>query len=390
MLPRAGLLGLIAVLLVGCASATASPQGQATASGLLAARGVAVLAHDATAMARTSAPSATPAVRELATRTATLPLTRWVYAVEVEVPGPVAGERTVTAVLHYRLATDGADVTARRHLVLATASAAAGWQLVADDPVGAALPWDVGRVVYAAQQHAAALATTTTVDALGLAAQAGLAEAAVSTMWGSGWSRSPVVVGVAGPRDLAALTGRSAAAVRGLVAVSTPDRVYVDLAAYAGLSAAGRRVLLTHEVVHLATRSGADLAVPGWLKEGFADYVGFLGSGIGTGVAAASLLDRVRRSGPPAMLPGDSAFDPAAGSAASGYVPADAYSAAWIACRMIATDVGSAGLARVYRATSVGAGEDEANADVALRQVTRHSLAWWTQRWRDELSVLAR
>ena len=78
-------------------------------------------------------------------------------------------------------------------------------------------------------------------DATILAA-ATAAGTAVSRVWGSGWHRPPVVVAVPDTVTMARLAGRPVAATNGLVAVTTLDRVYLDVPAWLALSPAGRQV----------------------------------------------------------------------------------------------------------------------------------------------------
>lgn len=353
----------------------------ASVEAVLNQRARAVLAHDAAGLRATQAPGAAAGVRALGQRLAQLPLTAWRYQVAASVVGPGPGEQTVSVVLHYRLAGDAVDVTARRRMVVDSNN---GGRLVSDDPDGAALPWDLGPVGWTAgaQSFVLSVSGPATAD---LVARSDAAASAVTSVWGTGWRTPPVIVAVPEPAGLAALTGRSAASVAGLVAVSTPDRVYVDMSAYDALDGAGRQVLLTHEVTHVATAAGADRASPQWLKEGFADYVGFLHSPIGVAQAAAQLLADVRSGGPPAAVPADSAF--AAG--ASQQVLADAYAGAWLMCVLVAERAGQRALVAVYRATAAGTGTERADVDAALRQVTGVSLAGWTAAWRRDLVGLA-
>ncbi len=403
-----GMLGAVLGTLAGCTATvgTVPPAApvdthvaqRSTWSAALQDRAAAVLAHDLVGVAATTSPSAAPGVRDLGLWTRTLPFTEWTYQVQADQPGPAPDERAVTALLRYRLRADHSDVTSERRILLRrAASASMGWQVLSDDPAGAAQPWDLGVVSVSVAGSAVLLATpgptarpADAADRAGLAADAARAVTAVTGVWGPGWSREAVVVATYGASNLARLVGRPTSGVSGLVAVSTPDRVYVDLSAYAVLPPAGRQVLLTHELTHVATRSGADRAVPQWLKEGFADYVAFLGSGIGTRAAAAALLAQVRRTGPPAALPPDAAFDPSAsGAVTAGYGGGDAYAAAWLVCSLVASKVGAAGLVRVYRAASAGHGSPPADIDAALRHVTGWSLARWTSAWRDQLAGLA-
>jgi len=350
-----------------------------TVEAALARRGQAVLAHDGGAVAATQAPGATAGVRALTSRVAALPLTVWTYVIETSQAGPSGAQRTVTAVLHYRLPADPTDVTARRRIVLAWSG---GWRVVSDVPVGAALPWDLGLAHWAAGAQSEVVSVATAVD---LRASGDQAAREVSAVWGTRWRRVPVLVAVAGAGELAALTGRTPAGVGDLVALATADRVYVDVAAYLSLDPAGRQVLISHEVTHLATAAGADRASPQWLKEGFADYVGFLQSAIPVGQAAAVLLARVRAQGPPPALPDDAAFGPAAVAG----VQAQAYAGAWLLCTLIAWTDGQGALVAVYRATAAGTGSERQDVDAALTRVTGRSLAWWTAAWRQDLTVLA-
>jgi len=348
---------------------------------VLSQRAEAVLAHDAAGLRETEASGANAAVTALARRLAQLPVTAWRYQVTAVVAGPDPGQWTVSALLHYRLQGDPVDSTARRRLVV---DADDGLRLVADAPDGAALPWDLGVARWAAGQTSFVLSVGRS-PAPDLVAAADAAARAVTAVWGTRWRTRPLVVATPGAAALAALTGRSPGSVAGLVAVSTPDRVYVDMGAYDALDPAGRQVLLTHEVTHVATAAGADRATPQWLKEGFADYVGFLHSTIGVAQAAGPLLAQVRSDGPPAGVPADSDFAPGAPAGTL----ADSYAASWLMCVLVADAAGQAALVAVYRATAAGTGSPDLNVDAAFRLATGRSLAWWTAAWRRDLVGLA-
>jgi hypothetical protein len=374
---------------------TARPaSGQAVAR-ILTERSSAVLAGDRAAMVSTIAVDADPAAVGLASTLAGLPLTAWKYRVRAVSAGPGPGELSVRAILDYRLAADPADLpaaSALRQLVLTPDAASPGSLLVRSDrPVGAWLPWDVGPVTWRADAGAAVLDLSghlsghSAAEDGALLAGATKASAAVTAVWGKAWRRVPVVVATEGPAQLARLTGREPAAVAGLVAVTTADRVYVDVAAWLALSAAGRQVLLTHEVTHLATASASDPRVPLWLEEGFADYVGFTGSAIPVGTAAGALLGPVARGAAvPATLPSDADF------AAGGAVTARAYAGGWLACRLIAASAGPRSLVAVYRDTSAGGPDPAADVDAALREVTGRGTSAWTSRWRAYVAATAR
>ncbi len=383
----------LALVLAGCQGSAPDTTPSAVArlgvERLLAARSAAVLAADSPALAATAAPAADPSVAALGSRLTGVPLTTWSYAVQSVVAGPVPGELTVRALLSYRVAADPAGrpaASAVRQLVLGADPGRPGALLVRSDlAVGAGLPWDAGPVAWSAAPGAAVLDLRPAPrDVAALLAGAARASTAVTAVWGRDWRRVPVVVATEGGTQLAQLTGRDPAAVAGLVAVTTADRVYLDMPAWLALPAAGRQVLLTHEVTHLATGAAADPRVPLWLEEGFADYVGFLGSGVRLRTAAAALLDPVSRGGAaPRVLPADAQFD------AGGAVAAGAYAGAWLACRVIAAAGGTRTLVAVYRATAAGRADPAGDADAGLRSVTGIGTSGWTARWRAYVEATA-
>jgi hypothetical protein len=150
-------------------------------------------------------------------------------------------------------------------------------------------------------------------------------------------------------------------------------RLIVDLEVYRGLSADGRRIVLRHELTHVATAAWTPPGMPTWLVEGFAEEVGHEGvvacsarlhplpggpgcpngdpAGQGSAVpaaltvdrAAAELAARVRGGAVPTAMPADAAFDGADGRLAQ------TYEEAWLACRFLAERLGLGGLARLYR-----------------------------------------
>ncbi len=386
----------LVLVLTGCRVTQPSPSGVAAgaangtaAARLLETRSAAVLADDRAALASTLAAHADAGAAALGPSASTLPFTTYSYRIQAATPGPAARELTVRALLSYRLAADPQDLpaaTALRLLRLVPDPAHPGALLVrSEQPLGAWLPWDAGAVGWTSDRGSGVLDVRRGAhDDSALLAGASRAATAVTAVWGTGWRRVPVLVATDGGAQLAHLTGRDPASVSGLVAVTTPDRVYVDVPAWLTLTAAGRQVLLSHEVTHLATGSAADPDVPLWLEEGFADYVGFRGSGIPGRTAAAALLGPVARGAAvPATLPPDPAF------AAGGPVEDRAYAGAWLACRLIAAAVGPRGLVAVYRVTAGGHADPAANVDAALRAVTGHGTAAWTARWRSSLVATA-
>jgi hypothetical protein len=141
---------------------------------------------------------------------------------------------------------------------------------------------------------------------------------------------------------------------------------------------AGRRLLITHELTHIASRAVTSDQMPGWLVEGLAEYVGNLGSGLPVRRAAAELAAEVRAGTLPAALPTAAEFT-------GGRLP-QAYEKSWLACRLIADRAGEAGLVRFYRVVAAAARTDPDTAvATGLRQVLRTDVAAFTAAWRSYL-----
>jgi hypothetical protein len=149
----------------------------------------------------------------------------------------------------------------------------------------------------------------------------------------------------------------------------------------ASLSALGREIVLRHEVTHLATAAPMTPGVPLWLEEGFAEYVGYLGSGVPTDEALSELVSAVGAGRAPRHLPAPTAF--------SGSQVDVAYESADLACRYLAATYGRDALVRIYRLTVAGSGTATANLDAALRAVTGQDTAAFETAWRSRMSRLA-
>jgi hypothetical protein len=202
-----------------------------------------------------------------------------------------------------------------------------------------------------------------------------------------GW-RPRLVVEVPGSADalddtLGAEHGRYAAiaavtsSVDGSLAPRAPVHVFVNPEVFDRLEPRGARVVMAHEVTHVAT-GAATADVPVWLLEGFADYVALRDVRLPLAVTARQVAEQVRREGVPDALPGTTEFDtttPHLGAA---------YEAAWLACRLVAQVAGEDALLAVYR--RVSAGEPLGRA---LVQETGMTEAGLTARWQDVLRGLA-
>ncbi|MFC7492078.1 MULTISPECIES: hypothetical protein [unclassified Knoellia] len=238
---------------------------------------------------------------------------------------------------------------------------------------------------------------TGTVDRATLTAYAKMADRAVTDVskhWQRTWPRR---VSIIAPKDAAAFreqVGRAddlsqvAAITDGPVDASgraTGDRVVLNPDAFARLTPTGRQFVITHETTHVAVRSSLPGTPPLWLVEGFADHVGYAGSGRRTVDLAAPLLTRVAQGGGPTRLPTQGDFDPSQGEIAPTYL------GAWLAVDLIARRHGEDKLQRFYEASSVR--DSPATADTAMDQafveVLGTTRARFTSRWLAELNQLA-
>jgi len=148
------------------------------------------------------------------------------------------------------------------------------------------------------------------------------------------------------------------------------------------LDAAGRRLVVQHELTHIASRADTDDQMPTWVIEGFADYVGNLDSGQPVRTAAAELSGEIRHGMVPAALPTGADFDGANTRLAQ------VYEESWLACRLIAARAGQQGLVRFYRDVSTAALSQPATAAaVGLQQVLHTGVASFTAQWRAYLQA---
>lgn len=208
--------------------------------------------------------------------------------------------------------------------------------------------WDTGPVAVVRGRQSLVLGRPAVLPVLRqVAAQTDTAVDRVRASWGPGWSQRVVVLVPGDAAGLADLVpgGR----LDGLAAVTLPDqrgsagRVVLDPVALGRLSEVGRQVVLTHEVVHVATADATGPGVPRWLAEGYADAVALRDSGLPVARAAVELAEDVRAGRLPAGLPEDDHF--AAGAPGLGA----AYGQAWLAVRMMTTMYGEERVRALYR-----------------------------------------
>ncbi len=190
----------------------------------------------------------------------------------------------------------------------------------------------------------------------------------------------------AGARLSAAWPG-GAGARDGIAAVTTGATIVLNPGEYRPMTPDGKRLLLTHEGMHVAT--GADTSrAPLWLIEGTADYVALRGLGLPDAVTAARARSDVRRRGVPAGPPGHAAF------ARRGDRLSAAYEKSWLLVRVVGDRYGDRVVLSWYRRASRG--EDVRAALQAAVAEERPALSdagsyrWAIKAWRDRLSQLAR
>ncbi|WP_376772517.1 hypothetical protein [Streptomyces zagrosensis] len=339
---------------------------------------------------------------------AEVPLSSWQYRL-VRKGGfpPVVGTGRRVAVqveLSYRIkGYDTAPVVAPQRFTLVQHGHR--WYVAADEVFdgepGAAAPvadqrdvqqlWDQGRVSVVRGRHSLVLGVGHDRRYLqDVAETADGAVPAVQRAWRGPWAGRVVVQVPSSLGDMAGLLGGSASGYRGIAAVTTgeiggsgtvpADRVIVNPDAYDVLGDLGRRVVMTHESAHVATRAHTSPSTPLWLSEGFADWIGYRETKTYPRQVAPELTRSVESGKLPRELPGDADF----GFTGDGNVLAQAYEQGWLACRMIADQWGERKLVAFYRA--VGKAPDRQGAvREALRRELGISEDEFTERWRSYL-----
>lgn len=363
---------------------------------LLQRRATALLARDRVGWLADLDPAATAYRKQQASIFDALddvPLAVWRYQPEGHAPDvdpATAATRgadawVARAILSYRIAGfDTADV--RREENLTVVRRGERWVIAGDN--GAASPgaatrqrdlWELGSLAVARGRYSLILGRTPAKRALTTyAAEVDRAVGAVSRVWGRGWSQKVVVLVPRNQAEMAMVLGTDGQGLDQIAAVTTgqlaqpgatelgttsSNRVVINPATFTTLGTVGRRVVLAHELTHVATRESTRSAVPIWLSEGFADYVGYRDSGVPVSVAAEDVLDQVRHDNGPTQLPTEPDFDPAHGDVGP------AYEGAWLACRLIAERQGEPGLVRFYQVAAGSTGLRDAAATTAAVQV---------------------
>ncbi|MGK5630491.1 hypothetical protein [Streptomyces sp. URMC 123] len=380
--------------LVGCGAAPGAADREDRAIQTLLDRwSAALLARDAGAFLAAVDPAATDyrdRQRRLFDNLREVPLAEWRYRLTRRggfppAPVPGGGRRVAVEVdLDHRIAGhDTAPVTAARRLTLTERDGR--WYAAADSTTGARPLWEQGPVDAVRGEHGLVLGVGQDPERLrALARAADRAVPAVDRAWRRPWARRVVLLVPASVAGMGQLLGAPAAGYRDIAAVTTgevggsgaapADRIVVNPEAYHSLGEEGREVVLTHEATHVATRSATSPATPLWLSEGFADWVGYRGTGRTAHQNAPALARAVAAGRPPRELPADGDFAFSGG----GERLALAYERGWLACEMIAERWGAERLVELYRTV----GEGRAPLDAALRQVLGTGQEEFTASWR--------
>jgi hypothetical protein len=412
-------------------------------------RAQAVLHGDSRAWRSTLDPRSPAFVRQQITlfeRLRLLPLTAWSYSSLDSRPleggtGVDPNTRVIDVRLTYRLAADTRDVVRDQRLVARRFGG--GWALAGAqiDPSQQRDLWDLGPIALARGRRSLVIGSSTHRAVLRrFAAETDAAARRVDAVWGTRWPRTVVVeipadltamAWVLGSQDhrgldqVAAITIGDLATAGGGPRAGSADRVVVNASAFSAFGPVGRRVVLTHEVTHVATRATSVVATPLWLQEGFADYVAYRDTGLSRGVIAADALRLVRAGRAPWHLPSAQDFDPSRSRIAP------AYAEAWLAMDLIARTGGPREVVAFYRAaagidgvpgagrpgqgaggnaagapavaaaspgmeveavtaTAAPASPDEATTQAAFRGVLGTDQAGFERRWRSYLVAVAR
>ncbi|MCU1692631.1 MAG: hypothetical protein JWM64_1722, partial [Frankiales bacterium] len=261
-----------------------------------------------------------------------------------------------------------------------------GWGVAADDdfPGTARGLWDAGPVAAVVRPHVLVLGHPGHAALLiGLADQAEAAVPRVSEVWGTDWARHVVLLVPDGEQELRGLVPGDGD-LEQLAAVSTAqvdpddgtpvgDRVVVNRPVYAQLGRLGRRVVLTHEVLHVATRAETGPRAPSWLVEGLADVVGYRGTDVPLPTSARALQEAVRAGRVPTALPDDDAFDGGADRLE------EAYEQAFTAVALLLERYGRERTLALYRAAG------RVGAEQAFSEVLGSGLDAFTRDWQASL-----
>lgn len=374
---------------------------------MLDRRATAVRQRDESAFMATVDPQATQAFtaaqQALFANLGGVPLAGWSYELDATVSAkapsrpydhaPLWAPRTTL-----RYALDGVDAEpTSRPLGYLYIERDGRWYVASDDELGPDAertwrgPWDFGPCAAVAAANGMVLGHLGHEQLLTtLATELDSAVAAVTEVWGTGWSQRVAMLLPDSIEEMRELVG-PAFAVDSIAAAAVADKVDVANRTAVGqrvvlnpnqagrLSESARRIVLRHEITHIAARAITVDGAPMWLLEGFADYIGYRTSGLDPREAAPDLVRALRAGALPDQLPADDDF-------ASGDDELDlAYQLAWSAASYVVDLAGEGGLVRLYRLVAGSPNQSQSTMDTALREVLGLDLNGFVASWRDWL-----
>lgn len=205
-----------------------------------------------------------------------------------------------------------------------------------------------------------------------IAGDIGDAVAAVEKFWGTDWDREIVVIATGSQPQFLAEAGLDPNRQwQDIAAVSVADSVdfahhraagqrMVFAPGAAAMSDQSLRIVLTHELFHLAARADTALDAPRWLVEGVADFVARPATPLPPEAAADT------------ALPTDADLDAAGPQRARGY------DRAWWFARFVADSYGVDGLRRLY---IEACGPGHGDFDTAVHRALNTDVAGLRARW---------
>jgi hypothetical protein len=376
--------------------------GDAAVTALLRTRAAAVLHRDRDAFLATIDPRATPEFRDAQTamfdNLADVPLSVWSYDVDptdvVAVPKGVfpAEELWAPAVqLDYALVGVDRDPT-NKPMGYLFSRHGTQWFLASDTLTSRTTwrgPWDFGPVAATRSKSGLVLAHPDNAElAKRISAELDSDVKAVSEVWDQPWSREVAVLVPSSDDEMKAFVGPEFA-VDAIAAVAVADRVDNGRHTAVGqrvvlnpgnaeqMPATSLKVVLRHEMTHIAARGYTVDGTPMWMLEGFANYVGYRDSGIPVDVAAADVADLERSGKPPTDLPANGDF------AAGGDKINLAYDEAWTLNSFIADTFGQHALVTLY--LRIAGGSPTTDVGQQLHDVLGLDRAGLIAGWQDYL-----
>ena len=384
-----------------------SPEERAVQK-LLDARAEAVLSSDRDAFLKTVDPRQKSFRRSqgrMLDALAEVPLTDWSYVLQTGPPTAQAGSallawgsrsRSMQVRFRYGMRGETADREGTPRTVTVTRRGGRFFisadEALNGDGTRQRYLWDEGPVAVAKGRRSLVLGHPGSESELRSVADA--ADAAVpnvSSVWGRDWSRRVVVVLPDTQAELGRLTGSDADEVANTAGVAVSERtvtrdtrndtkVFLNPVVLRRLDARQRRMLLAHEVTHVATAASNGYRTPDWLVEGLAEHVEHRASGLTARQVAVTLGPRVRAGRVPRELPTDTDLD-----VADRRTAAWSYEASWLAVELLVERYGTAKTVRLYRAIGASDVPSQLAVDDALDEVLGSGEKQFTKAWRKYL-----